>query len=88
MRKSRFTKVPIVSILKQTEGGLAVNEVYRQHGISSATYYPWKSKYGGLDASEWQRFKDLDTENTKLKRMYAGRALENTALKAWPTPSP
>jgi len=81
MRNSRFTETQIVSILKEAEVGLAVNEVCRKHGISSATYYKWKSKYGGLEASELKRIKELEAENAKLKRMFADMALENTALK-------
>jgi putative transposase len=81
MRTSRFTETQIVSILKEAESGLAVNEVCRKHGISSATYYKWKSKYGGLEASELKRIKELEAENAKLKRMFADMALENTALK-------
>ena len=71
----------IVSILKAAEKALSVSEVCWPPGISSATYYPWKSQYGGCDASEWYRFKEIEAENEKLKRMYADRALENTALK-------
>ena len=81
MRKSRFTETQIVSILKEAENGQAVNEVCRKHGISSATYYKWKAKYGGLDASELKRIKELEAENAKLKRMFADMALENTGLK-------
>jgi putative transposase len=81
MKKSRFTETQVVSILKEAENGLAVNEVCRKHGISPATYYKWKAKYGGLDASELKRIKELEAENAKLKRMFADMALENNALK-------
>lgn len=60
---------------------MKVDDVCRQHGMSPATYYKWKSKYGGLDASELKRVKELEAENTKLKRMYANLALENEAIK-------
>ncbi len=81
MRKSKFTESQIVGILGEGESGLPVAEVYRKHGISNATYYQWKSKYAGVSASELKRIKDLEAENSKLKRMYAELALENTAIK-------
>lgn len=81
MKKSRFTETQIVSTLKEAEAGLAVNEVCRKHGISSATYYKWKSKYGGLEASDLKRIKELEAENARLKRMYADKAMETEALR-------
>jgi len=81
MRKSRFTETQIVSILKEADVGMKVAEICRKHGISDATYYKWKSKYGGLEASDLKRIKELESENSRLKRMYADLALENTAMK-------
>jgi putative transposase len=81
MKKSRFTETQIVSVLKEADAGMKVEELCRKHGISSATYYNWKKKYGGMDVSEIKRLKELEEENAKLKRMYADMALENTALK-------
>lgn len=81
MRKSKFSETQIVSILNEAEAGRPVKEVCRQHGISPASYYKWKSKYGGLSVSELKRMKELEAENAKLKRLYADMALENTALK-------
>ena len=81
MKKSRFTETQIVSRLKEADAGMKVEELCRKHGISSASYYNWKKKYGGVDASEIKRLKELEEENAKLKRMYADMALENTALK-------
>ena len=81
MKKSRFTETQIVSILKEVEAGLKVEQVCRNHGISSATYYNWKSKYGGMTASDIRKLKDLEDENRRLKRMYADLSLQHEALK-------
>lgn len=81
MKKSRFTETQIVSTLKQADAGMPVKDICRQVGISVATYYQWKSKYGGLEASELKRVKELEAENAKLKRMYAELALDNAAMK-------
>jgi putative transposase len=81
MRKSKYTETQIVSVLNEAEAGLPVKEVCRKHGISSACYYQWKAKYGGLGASELKRLKELEAENSKLKRLYADMALENSAMK-------
>ena len=81
MKKSKFNESQIVAILKEGEAGIAVAELVRKHGISAATYYNWKSKYAGVEVSDLKRMKELETENAKLKRMYAELALENTAIK-------
>ncbi len=81
MKRSKFSDTQIVSILKQAESGMPVKEVCRQHQISSACYYKWKSKFGGLSVSELRRNRELEAENSKLKRMYAEMAMENHALK-------
>ena len=81
MKRSKFSDTQIVSILKQAEAGMPVKEVCRQHQISSACYYKWKSKFGGLSDSELRRNRELEAENSKLKRMYAEMAMENHALK-------
>ncbi len=81
MKKSKHTESQIVAILKEGEAGVPVAEIVRKHGISSATYYNWKSKYAGIAVSELKRMRELETVNAKLKRMYAELALENAAIK-------
>ncbi len=81
MKKSKFSEEQTVRILKEVEAGAGVAETCRKHGISDATYYKWKAKYGGLEVSQLRRLKDLEAENTKLKRMYAELSLEHHALK-------
>lgn len=81
MKRSRFTETQIISILNEADVGMAVKDLCRKHGISDATYYNWKSKYGGMSASELKRLREMEAENAKLKKMYAELALENTALK-------
>jgi putative transposase len=81
MRKSRFTETQIVKILKEVEAGRQVKEVCREYSISDQTYYNWKSKYGGMEASDVRRLQELEEENNRLKHMYADISLENRALK-------
>ena len=81
MKKSRYTESQIIGVLKEVDAGRKVEEVCRQHGISSATYYNWKSKYGGMEASDVKRLKELEEENAKLKKMFADVRLENNAIK-------
>ena len=81
MKKSRYTEHQIVNILKQADAGLKVKEICRQYGISDATYYNWKSKYGGISASELKRLKETEAELSQYKKMYAELAHENYALK-------
>ena len=81
MKRSRFTETQIISILKEADAGMQIKQLCRKHGISDATYYNWKSKYGDMSASELKRLRETEAENAKLKRMYADLALENTALK-------
>ena len=81
MKKSRFTETQIIGILNEGDAGIKIKDICRKHGISDATYYNWKAKYGGMSASELKRTKELEAENAKLKRMYADLALENRAMK-------
>tara|TARA_R110001599_G_scaffold341813_1_gene563102 strand:+ start:59 stop:325 length:267 start_codon:yes stop_codon:yes gene_type:complete len=81
MKKSTFTETQIVAILKQQELGLTVNDICREHGISQPTFFNWKKKYSGMDASHLKRLKELELENSKLKRMFADVSLQRDALK-------
>ena len=81
MKRTRFTETQIVAILKETDSGMQIKEICRKHGISDATYYNWKSKYGGLEASDLKKMKEIEKELSKFKRMYADLAYENHALK-------
>ncbi len=76
MRKSRFTDSQIMAILKQAESGVPVPELCREHGMSSALFYKWRSKYGGMDTSMMKRLKELEDENQRLKKMYAEERLK------------
>ena len=81
MRPSRFSEEQIIGILREQEAGAATAEVCRKHGISSATFYKWKAKYGGLDVSDARRLKALEAENAKLKKLLAESMLENEVTK-------
>jgi putative transposase len=81
MKRSRFTEEQIIGILKEHEAGLKTADLCRKHGISGATFYKWKAKYGGLDVSEARRLKGLEDENAKLKKLLAEAMLDNAVLK-------
>jgi putative transposase len=81
MKNSRYTDSQIISILKQAEAGTAVPELCREHGMSSASFYKWRAKYGGMDASLMTRMKELEAENNRLKKMYADVQLQNDVIK-------
>ena len=79
--KKRFTEEQIIGVLKEADAGAKVAELCRKYGISDATYYNWKAKFGGMTVSDAQRLKALDAENAKLKRLLAESMLDNAALK-------
>jgi putative transposase len=81
MKKGRFTEHQIVSALKKQEAGISVKDISRELSISEATFYNWKAKYGGMEASDVAKMKDLERENSELKKMYAELSIENRAMK-------
>lgn len=81
MKANRFSEAQIVAILKQQQNGQTVVQIAREHGISEATFYNWKQKYGGMEASELKRLKDLEEENRRLKKMYAELSLDHEIVK-------
>lgn len=81
MRKSKFSETQIVAILRDAESGVPVADLLRKHGVSKATFFKWRSRYGGASVSDVTRLRELEAENAKLKRMYADLAIENAAIK-------
>lgn len=81
MKRSRYSEEKIIEILRENEAGMTVADLCRKHGMSSATFYGWKAKFGGMDVSDAKRLKVLEDENAKLKRLLAEAMLDNTALK-------
>jgi putative transposase len=81
MKRKRFTEEQIIGVLKEAEAGAKTGDLARRHGISEATIYNWKAKYGGMDVSEAKRLRSLEDENAKLKRLLADAMLDNAALK-------
>jgi putative transposase len=93
MKKSRFTEEQIIAILKQHEAGVKTADLCREHGISAATFYSWKAKFGGMEVSEAQRLRQMEDENRRLKQLVADLSLDKEALKTvirkngWSLPS-
>ncbi len=81
MKRKRFTEEQIIAVLKEAEAGVKTGDLARRHGISEATIYNWKAKYGGMEVSETKRLRSLEDENAKLKRLLADTMLDNAALK-------
>lgn len=81
MKRKRFTEAQIIAVLKENEAGAKVDDLCRRHGISAATFYAWRKKYGGMEASEAKRLRALESENAKLKRIVADQMLDMTAMK-------
>jgi putative transposase len=81
MKKTRFTETQIVAILRKQESGMKVADICREHGISDATFFNWKAKYGGMQVSDVKKMKEIEAENARLKRMYAELSIVNDALK-------
>ena len=81
MKRKRFTEEQIIGMLKESESGAKTDDICRRHGISSATFYSWRKKYGGMDASEAKRLRELEVENAKLKRIVADQMLDMTSMK-------
>jgi putative transposase len=81
MRKSRYTEEQIIGFIRQADAGVSVADLCRKEGFSSATFYKWRAKFGGMEASDAKRLRELETENTRLKKLLAEAALDNEALK-------
>ena len=81
MKRKRFSEEQIIVVLKENEAGAKIDDLCRRHGISTATFYSWRKKYGGMDASEAKRLRELEAENAKLKRIVADQMLDMSAMK-------
>ena len=81
MKTSRYTEAQIIAILRQAEGGVPVSELCREHGMSDASFYKWRAKYGGMDASMVSQMRAMEADNRRLKRMYAEMSMQNDLLK-------